>query len=211
MFFTKKEQIYYLNPEHKMACEGLGLLLSKYITPDEADGIVVLCIGSDRVTGDSLGPLVGYKLGACPLPGLTVYGSLEQPVHALNLNETIEKIKSTHTDACIIAVDASLGSEDHLGYVTLSKKALRPGAGVDKKLTAIGDIAITGIVNTSGAYEHLVLQTTRLGSVMRLADCIAGGILNFAQRTMGKHAVVYSAAFNENTASPEEALLSSSR
>lgn len=188
MNLTRNNQIYYFNARNKMASAGLSLLLSKYITPETASEIIVLCIGSDRVTGDSLGPLVGYKLSSSPIPGLTVYGTLEQPVHALNLNETIETIKSTHEDASIIAVDASLGTEDHLGYVTLSKKALRPGAGVDKNLTAIGDISITGIVNTSGAYEHLVLQTTRLSSVMKLADCIADGILCFAEHVIGSAA-----------------------
>lgn len=182
MNFKKKSHVYYFDPERRKACEGLGLLISKYIAPSDGSETVVLCIGSDRVTGDSLGPLVGYKLNCCRAPGLTVYGTLEHPVHALNLEQTIRTIKSAHKGASIIAVDASLGSENHLGYVTVSKKALCPGAGVDKKLSAIGDVAITGIVNTAGAYEHLVLQTTRLHSVMRLADCIAGGILNFADR-----------------------------
>ena len=47
--------------------------------------LVFLCIGSDRVTGDCLGPFVGQKLSSCSTPDFTVYGTLFQPVHALNL------------------------------------------------------------------------------------------------------------------------------
>ena len=50
----------------------------------------------------------------------------------------------------MIAIDASLGQKKHLGYVTIGNGALYPGAGVQKNLPPVGDIHITGIVNTAG-------------------------------------------------------------
>lgn len=41
----------------------------------------------------------------------------------------------------------------------------------------MGHIAITGIVNASGWMEHLALQTTRLSTVITMADMITRGIL----------------------------------
>ena len=41
-------------------CFHLNILLKKYVLPGQP--VIVMCIGSDRSTGDSLGPLVGYKL-----------------------------------------------------------------------------------------------------------------------------------------------------
>ncbi len=41
----------------------------------------------------------------------------------------------------------------------------------------VGDIHITGIVNIAGLMDHLTLQTTRLSTVIALADVIACGIL----------------------------------
>ena len=61
--------------------------------------------------------------------------------------------------------------------MTIADGALYPGAGVQKNLPPVGDIHITGIVNTAGIMEHLTLQTTRLSTVVTLADAIAGGIL----------------------------------
>ena len=47
--------------------------------------IIVLCIGTDRSTGDALGPLVGERLhGVCQ--HARVLGNLKEPVHAVNLS-----------------------------------------------------------------------------------------------------------------------------
>ena len=137
--------------------------------------IVIVCIGSDRATGDCLGPLVGDKLNKCSGP-FYIYGTLEQPVHAKNLNSTLAHINNTYRDPLIIAIDASLGSSRHVGYVTIIKGALRPGVGVDKDLPIVGDISITGIVNVSGMLNQLLIQNTRLSLVMRLADFISCGL-----------------------------------
>ena len=98
-------------------------------------------------------------------------------VHALNLEKTSSLITRLHPHALVIAIDASLGQKKHLGYVTIGNGALYPGAGVQKDLPPVGDIHITGIVNTAGIMEQLTLQTTRLSTVVALADVIACGIL----------------------------------
>ena len=139
------------------------------------DNIVILCIGSDRATGDCLGPLVGDYLKS-ELPGVEVYGTLECPVHALNLESTVETIYERYNQPFIIAVDASLGIPEHIGYATLSSNPLVPGKGVNKKLPAIGNLSITGIVNVAGFPNSILLQSTRLHTVMTLANCIGSAI-----------------------------------
>lgn len=50
--------------------------------------IILVCIGSDRATGDCLGPIVGHKLARfCNTHknSLHLFGTLEQPIHAKNL------------------------------------------------------------------------------------------------------------------------------
>ena len=137
--------------------------------------IIVLCIGTDRATGDCLGPLVGDYLKSM-LPNLPVFGTLAHPVHALNLEETISQIYETYDNPFIIAVDASLGVPEHIGYATLSSSPLIPGKGVNKKLPAIGNISITGIVNVAGFPNSVLLQSTRLHTVVTLANCIGNAL-----------------------------------
>lgn len=136
---------------------------------------VLICIGSDRATGDCLGPIIGYKLAYYKNYRFAVYGTLESPVHAKNLQDTISIIRTNHKNPLIIAIDASLGARSHIGYVTLMEGGLRPGIGVDKNLPEVGDISITGIVNLSGMVSQMLLQTTRLHIVMQMADFIVQG------------------------------------
>lgn len=139
--------------------------------------LVFLCIGTDCVTGDCLGPFVGQKLSSYSGTVFSVYGTLFQPVHALNLTDIYQHIQTHHPNALIIAIDASLGEKKHLGYVTIANGALHPGAAIHKQLPSVGHIHITGIVNVSGVLEQLTLQTTRLSTVIFLADKIVQGIL----------------------------------
>ena len=139
--------------------------------------IVLLCIGTDRSTGDALGPLVGSRLVKTGQELFTVYGSLEQPVHASNLREKLAEIERSHHNPFIVAVDACLGHLDSVGYVNVGDGSLLPGAGVHKPLPPVGEVHITAIVNVGGFLEYLVLQNTRLNLVMQLADLIADGLL----------------------------------
>lgn len=137
--------------------------------------VILLCIGTDRSTGDSLGPLVGERLKA-NCPHAKVMGNLSEPVHATNLHKTLEDIHTRYIDPFIIAIDASLGRSENVGTIKLAPGSLKPGAGVNKDLPEVGNFHITGIVNVGGFMEYLVLQNTRLFTVMKMANIIADGI-----------------------------------
>lgn len=136
--------------------------------------LVLICVGSDRATGDCLGPLVGQYL--IHSTNYSVYGTLQHPVHAKNLKSTMDLIYSIHNDPFVIAIDSCLGFEDHIGYITLSPLPLFPGQGVSKSLPAIGDLSITGIVDIFSESSHETIQSTRLKTVFHLAAFIAAGI-----------------------------------
>jgi len=138
--------------------------------------LVLLCIGTDRATGDALGPLVGSYLNKLNPKGIEIYGTLENPVHALNLKSTLEQINSTHEKPFILAVDAALGNKEYIGYIKLSPGSIKPGESVSKVLPAVGDVHITAIVNVKGFMEPQVLQSTPLSLVMELSRIISRGI-----------------------------------
>lgn len=173
-------RVYYYNSNASMSSTELSRQLTTLMGKSDLQDrqIVLLCIGSDRSTGDSLGPLIGYKLEKLRLPGVLVYGTLNQPVHAANLEEKLLQISSEVKNPYIIAIDASLGLKEHIGFVTLGTGPLKPGLGVNKELPHVGDLHITGIVNVSGMMETLLLQTTRLSTVMKLADSISRGLMH---------------------------------
>ena len=60
------QEIYYYNTKLDFEAEKLAKRLSRMLKEEKErkgkTGVVILCIGTDRSTGDSLGPLIGYKL-----------------------------------------------------------------------------------------------------------------------------------------------------
>lgn len=182
----KKKKTEYFDIYADMAYKRLGNCIVEHFKKECPSDYspVILCIGTDRATGDCLGPLVGEQLYDYHTR-YRVYGTLSNPVHALNLCEVIHNIKKEYNNPYIIAVDASLGVSTHVGYVTLSDSPISPGKGVNKKLPAIGNISITGIVNVSGQ-KPSILQNTRLYTVVQLANCIADSL---------KYAIDYLDAF----------------
>ncbi|MFY9173935.1 MAG: spore protease YyaC [Peptococcia bacterium] len=145
---------------------------------------IILCIGTDRSTGDSLGPLTGMQLNTLLKHwNLSLYGSLEEPVHALNLTETIQSFSPEEKGRPLIAIDACLGKTSPVGSIIAQREPLLPGIGLKKNLPAVGDISISGIVNMGGFMELQVLQNTRLNLVFKMAKIIAQGVYWSIQRT----------------------------
>ena len=173
------ENIEYIDINNKNALFRMCEILLKKIQQSMLLGyksVVFLCIGTDRSTGDSLGPLIGYKLNNMDYINVNVYGTLDEPVHAKNLNKVLKEINIKEKNPYIIAIDASLGSVNHVGYITIGNGPLKPGSGVNKDLPEVGDMHITGIVNFCGVMDFLVLQNTRLSLVMKMADIISSSI-----------------------------------
>jgi len=160
----------------ELISDQLKMLINNSIQPNQE--IVILCIGSDRSTGDSLGPIVGYNLKNAFLPGFFIYGDLDNPVHATNLCTYMKHINRIFVNPYIIALDASLGVDEHIGYITLGTGPLKPGLGVKKKLPAVGNIHITGIVNSSRNMDFTTLQTTRLNIIFQIANTITMALKN---------------------------------
>lgn len=136
--------------------------------------VAFACIGTDRSTGDALGPLVGQRLLKLGYDPAGVVGTLEDPLHALNLEERLLPLaEAPGPRPLIVAVDAALGSVSNVGAVTVRRGGLLPGQGVGKSLPRIGELAVTGTVNVqAGALDVQVLQSTRLFLVQQLAELI---------------------------------------
>ena len=135
--------------------------------------IAFACIGTDRSTGDALGPLVGQRLLKLGFDRDAVIGTLEDPLHALNLEERLLPLTVPAGGPLIVAVNAALGPMGNVGAVNLRRGGLLPGQGVGKTLPRIGELAVTATVNVqAGALDVQVLQSTRLFLVQQLAELI---------------------------------------
>lgn len=164
--------------DDEAAAQRLSRLLVRHLEEPWKQGreILFLCIGTDRSTGDSLGPLAGSRLA--PLEAATsgrvrIQGTLEAPVHASNLHEVVRALQHPRPGPFVVAVDACLGRAENVGCLTVRPGPLLPGTGVNKALPAVGDVQLLGVVNVGGFMEYFVLQNTRLSAVIRMAEVVA--------------------------------------
>ncbi|TZE83231.1 spore protease YyaC [Calorimonas adulescens] len=148
-------------------------MISKFLKNYVDTRTIILCIGTDKWIGDSLGPFVGYFLKKNLYPG-PVYGTLENPVHAINLYDTLKEIKKRHPYSNLVAVDACLGEPINVGKIVLNNRPIYPGKGVGKMMPAVGDISIVGIVDEYNSYN---LHNIRLDLIVNMAETICNGIL----------------------------------
>jgi putative sporulation protein YyaC len=140
---------------------------------------VIVCIGSDLAIGDSLGPLVGSML-KYKTQGMHVfiYGTLAAPVTAKEIKYLRTFLKETHAGSQIVAVDAAVGAAGDIGLIKFNDSPLYPGAGAQKKLGAIGDISVMGIVAEKSVTNYGLLNTTRLNLVYSMSETLSDAIAN---------------------------------
>ena len=139
--------------------------------------ITILCIGTDRSTGDCLGPLVGLFLKNMEAR-CEVLGDLHNPIHAQNLD--MINTKSNY----VIVVDACLGTPENVGNIMVKPSGITPGSGVGKKITGeeLGNTSILPIVNFGGCMDFFILQNTRLSMVYKQAQVVAKSLYQFIQK-----------------------------
>ncbi|MBQ8295777.1 MAG: spore protease YyaC [Clostridia bacterium] len=158
---------------------GAGLRSPQNMGEDPFDGTppVVVCVGSDLAIGDSLGPITGSML-KFKTQGLRVflYGTLSAPVTAKEIGYMRTFLKETHVGSQVIAVDAAVGEEGDIGLMKLNDKPLLPGAGANKKLGALGDVSVLGVVAEKSVANYGLLNTTRLNLVYTMAEILSDGI-----------------------------------
>ncbi|MGK7377432.1 spore protease YyaC [Planococcus sp. 1R117A] len=166
----KEEKVIHRSKLEDLEEESAKLTFElKKIIAQASNDVLFLCIGSDRSTGDSYGPLVGTMLKESLIP-YPVYGTLSEPVHALNLQKVLKGIKRNHKNSIVIGIDAGLGDYHQIGSIYLKEGPFKPGKALNKGLHDIGDYHLTAVVNYLDAqFPHHSLNSTRLDTVMNLA------------------------------------------
>lgn len=141
------------------------------------ENTVIVCIGTDKFIGDCLGPLVGTFLKESNFP-LPVYGTIDDPIHALNINNKINEINSLHKDAYIIGIDACLGNKNSIGEIHIRDFPISPGKGVGKSLPSVGDISVVGIVDSNENSDFFSSRSIRLSLIFEIAKTISRGFIH---------------------------------
>lgn len=172
---TFKEELY------NNFVQDFSIVLREKIRDLEISKLIFLCIGTDRVIGDSFGPLVGYKLQYLykDEENIKVIGNLNNIICTHNILKIISEINNKYPDSFLIAIDAALSNTNNIGKVIVSKNSINVASGLDRKSIYVGDVSIKGVVSknfNNPKYNFKLLQNTPLNLIMNMADAVAEGI-----------------------------------
>lgn len=150
----------------------------------DKENIVILCIGTNKINGDSLGPTVGTFLEENNISN--VYGTLENPVDATNLKEKINEIKSQYDNPYIIAIDAAvyisisnlIGKPEALKTILIEDKSMTARSWDKKNAVTVGNLSITGIVEYGSYYNFQKrMESSDLGMIYNISKIIAKSLI----------------------------------
>ncbi len=137
---------------------------------------VFVCIGSDRVVSDMIGPLTAEYLVNKFGVRAYVYGRLKNPIVASNLESAFEFIRKEHKDKQIIIIDATLGELNSIGKIKLISGGCVPAGAFGYNRNLYGDLSILAVVNTFGIDAKQFLSCAKFNEVYTLAGNLAESI-----------------------------------
>ena len=158
---TFKEELY------NNFVQDFSIVLREKIRDLELSKLIFLCIGTDRVIGDSFGPLVGYKLKYLfkDEENIKVIGDLNNIICMHNISKIMTYINNTYPDSFLIAIDAALSNRNNIGKIIISKDGMNVRSCFSKNDTYIGDMSIKAVVSKNlrnPKYNFKLLQNTPL-------------------------------------------------
>lgn len=133
--------------------------------------IIIINIGTDRCTGDSYAPYIGTILNNDSNFPYKVYGTLDEPIHAQNMNYKLEEIYTKHPNSKVIGIDAAMGKD--VLKIFCDNSPIKCGIGVGKNLPHVGDISINGVTceDTGNIYDNNHdMYRVRLSEVIKMAN-----------------------------------------
>lgn len=167
---------YSFNIFNDYAKNGIAQAIAECNTENKLP--IIVCVGSDLVLGDSLGPLTGtfLKQKDC---NAYIYGTLNLTVSAREVNYAKNELKKMHPNSFVIAIDAAVGKSEDIGIIRVINEGLRPGKGVDKDLGVLGDLSIIGVVSSRSKDNYNLFNLTRLNLVYKMASVISTSISEY--------------------------------
>ncbi len=167
----------YNSEKHELSLK-MGLDLA-YELRNEKEIPVFMCVGSDRVVGDALAPIVSEYLIKKFKVNAFVYGTLSNPINSKNVESAYEYIKLKHPNSKIIVVDATLSYSQEMFCVKMQNCGVIPAGFFNKKLKIMGDISLIGVVGNVGMKDYNFINNIGINSILKMAYFMAQSI-NFA-------------------------------
>lgn len=149
--------------------------------------IVILCVGTNKIIGDCLGPIVGQKLTRIfhNKGNILIYGNMKETLNLKNAKGIIQEIYKNSQTPFIITVDAALGKKEMIENIFISTGKIKIGEALGNSVEYISQVNIKGIV---GEYHNDIQKNmntlihTKRKRIHRLSNQIAYEIYQMVEK-----------------------------
>lgn len=130
-----------------------------------------VCIGTNKIVSDSFGPRVGNKLKQVfySSPKISVYGTMQSPVHLKNATHFLEELENKNQ---IILIDSAIGKKEEIGNTYVNRGGMEIGKAFNKSIYFPANINIKTVI---GAKEYM--PNYSVNQIENLANEVASKII----------------------------------
>ena len=160
--------------------------LSEIYLDEEYSNIIFLCIGTDKIVGDSIGPIIGNNLKKIENEYIQIYGTLDNTLNFINAKDTIEKIYHNFTRPYLITIDAALSTTNNKGDIVLSEGYINIGKALQKSICFYSNVNIKCVVGKAHLEKEkniTELKNVSLKETEKMAEIVSRGIKNVLKKS----------------------------
>jgi len=146
--------------------------------------IIILCIGTNKIMGDMIGPMVGENLKSKIITPknkkLIVFGNMTQTLNLKNANNIINKVKNNYQNPFVITIDTALSKIYDSKKIYINQGNIQIGSALSKGINCDSHINIKGVVGKykENLEENLnTLRNVKLRDIVYLSMLISNGII----------------------------------
>lgn len=148
---------------------------------NEFSDIVFLCIGTSKIIGDAIGPILGSNLKDIENEFIHIYGTIENNLHFNNTKNIINNINRNYINPCIVSIDAALSNKNNIGDIVIGKGFIKLGKALDKNFGVYCNINIKCIVGNyyDDREKNLkILNKVSIEEIIKISSIVSEGIRN---------------------------------
>ena len=143
--------------------------------------LVFLCVGTNKIIGDSVGPIIGDNLKCIENDFMKVYGTTQNTLNFSNAQEIIKKIYNEYKSPFLITIDAALGNKKEVGNIFIGNGFIKLGNALEKNICFYSDITIKCVVGNYLLNKNQNIEELRnadFGNVITMSKIVSNGIIN---------------------------------
>ena len=157
--------------------------ISKFNVKEQFSEIVILCVGTIKIIGDAIGPIVGQKLievlKVKKNKRIIVCGNIYNTLNFNNAKNILRKIDEECENPFIITIDSALGNMDMVEKIFVNDGIISLGSSLGRSISYNSHINIKCVVgeNKNDAEENFeTLRNVNINSIINVSNTIVYGI-----------------------------------